>query len=94
MHHLILAAATATPGFDEVNAILSRAQLSLLGALGGGVLLVVIYAGMRYLFSFGGIHGVEAAKGALKHGAIGLGVGSLAPLIVTVLRWVITGSPA
>ena len=94
MHHLILAAATATPGFDEVNGILSRAQLSLLGALGGGVLLVVIYAGMRYLFSFGGIHGVEAAKGALKHGAIGLGVGSLAPLIVTVLRWVITGSPA
>ena len=83
--------AQGCPNLARIEPIIQRASLAMLALLGASAVALAVYAGLRYAFSFGKRGGIEEAKGVLKTGAVGIGLGTLASAIVGVLSWVLGG---
>ena len=83
-HSAVLALAAHGPA--SIAQVIGNTTAWIVGILAGVATLFLTIGGLRYLMAGGDPAEVEKAKTALKSAAIGYGLASLAPVIVTVLK--------
>ena len=81
-------AAGACPDLSAFKPVVERGTAVLLAAIGGSILAVVVYAGLKYHGSLGRQQGIAEAKSILIHSAKGLAIAALAVPIVALAMWV------
>ncbi len=82
-------AMAATGSAPNLNGVISSLQVWLVGILAGLATLFLTIGGIRYLTAGGDPAEVERAKTALKSAAVGYALAALAPLLVSILQWVV-----
>ncbi|MGH2704452.1 MAG: hypothetical protein ACRDJ4_04965 [Actinomycetota bacterium] len=80
----------ADPGIADILRILDGVRTLLVGLLVGLAVAALTYAGVRYVVSVGDPMGVEKAKGAVKAAVVGLAVALLAPILVGIVKHILT----
>lgn len=70
----------------SIGHVISNTTAWITGILAAVATLFLTIGGLRYLMAGGDPGEVEKAKGALRSAAIGYGLAILAPVIVTVLK--------
>ena len=74
-----------------ISQVIGNTTAWIVGILAGVATLFLTVGGLRYLMAGGDPGEVERAKVALKSAAIGYGLAVLAPVIVTVLKSLVSG---
>jgi Type IV secretion system pilin len=75
----------------SIAQVIANTTAWITGILAGIATLFLTIGGLRYLMASGDPGEVEKAKTALKSAAIGYGLAILAPVIVTVLKSLVSG---
>lgn len=89
MDQLMIAAAAADPGMQQIIRILEGLRNLLVGVLATLAVVALTYAGVRYVIAGGDPAGVEKAKGAVKSAVVGFGLALLAPLLIALVKHVL-----
>ena len=85
-----LIAAAADPGMQSIVRILDGIRNALVAVLAALAIAAMTYAGIRYVIAGGDPAGVEKAKGAAKSALIGLALALVAPIIVAIVKSIVT----
>lgn len=92
----LLVALLALPLFANaqpinIGAILGRVKTILFVIFDAIAVIIVVYAGIKYLTARGDPTKVNEANKALIWGAVGVAVGLLAPFISGIVNWLLVG---
>jgi hypothetical protein len=80
----------APAGLGEVVGILEAVRNALVAVLTALAIAALTYAGIRYLIAGGDPGGIEKAKTAAKSAVVGLGLALLAPILVAIVKGLIS----
>ncbi|MET9087509.1 pilin [Streptomyces sp. NPDC004237] len=86
---VLLAEAPLVWAVADIPTVINNLRDWIIGLLAGLATLFLTFGGLRYLMAGGDPGEVEAAKRALRAAAIGYGLATLAPVIVTVLQGIV-----
>lgn len=82
--------AMADPGMERIVQILEGIRNALVALLAALAIAMLTYAGIRYVIAGGDPSGVEKAKGAAKSALIGFALALLAPIVVAVVKGIVS----
>lgn len=77
------------PPTEALSEVIGRLRTVIVVLLVGLATLFLTVGGLRYYFAGSDPGEVEKAKATLKYAAVGYGVAALAPMLVTLLRYVV-----
>ncbi|MGH2726211.1 MAG: hypothetical protein ACRDKS_04465 [Actinomycetota bacterium] len=80
----------ADPGMQSIVRILDGIRNALVLVLAALAIAALTYAGVRYVIAGGDPAGVEKAKGAAKSALIGLALALVAPIIVAIVKSIVS----
>lgn len=80
----------AEPGMQDIIRILDGVRNLMVGLLVGLAVAALTYAGVRYVVSGGDPMSIEKAKSAVKASLIGFGVALLAPVLIGLVKHILT----
>jgi len=85
----LLGILAADAGMEPIVRILDGLRNALVAVLATLAIVMLTYAGIRYVLAGGDLQGVERAKGAAKSAVIGLALALLAPVVVAIAKGII-----
>jgi Type IV secretion system pilin len=85
-----LVAALPVAAIGDINSLIDSIRNWVTGLLAGLATLFLTLGGLRYLTAGGNQRAVEEGKGAIKSALIGYALAALSPMLVDILRRVLT----
>jgi Type IV secretion system pilin len=85
-----LVAALPVAALGDINSLIDSIRNWVTGLLAGLATLFLTLGGLRYLTAGGNQRAVEEGKGAIKSALIGYALAALSPMLVDILRRVLT----
>lgn len=90
LNHFLGLVVAAPSGMGQVIDILESVRNALVAVLTALSIAALTYAGIRYVTAGGDPGGVEKAKTAAKSALVGLGLALLAPVLVAIVKDIIS----
>jgi hypothetical protein len=85
--------AAPCPDTHQLTNVIDNLRNWLIGIIVTLATLFLTIGGIRYLLAGGDPSEIHKAKDTLKYGAVGFGVAALAPVLVSILKQIVGGTP-